>query len=100
MDGLGLDAGRPRQALGGAACGSAQQTAHFLCPQDEQDGVHERRLADPGTAREDERPAGQRVTKRDLLAGGKLLSRLALAPGHGFVHVDGRVGSIGWSQGS
>ena len=91
MNSLGLDAGRLRQSLGGAARGGAQQAPDLLRPQDEQDGIHQGRFAYAGTARDDERPAGKRLAERRLLARRKLFARLALAPGHGLLHVDGRV---------
>ena len=76
VDGLGLEAGRLREPLGGAARGSAQQAPHLLGPQDQQDGVDERRLAHARPAGDDQHPAGQRLPERVPLAGRQLLAGL------------------------
>jgi len=83
VDGLGRDAGRFGQALGGAARGGAEQAPDFLGPQDEQNGVDQRGLADARPARKDEHPVRQRLPERGLLAGRKFLAGLSLAPGNG-----------------
>ena len=91
VDGLGLHAGRLGQPLGGAAGGGAQQAAHLLGPQDQQDGVDQRRLADARPAGDDQRPAGQRLLQRLPLAGRQLLAGLLLAPRHRLLEIDRRV---------
>ena len=67
------EAGFTFRSLGGATRGCAQQAPRLLGPQDEQDGVDQRVLADTRPARDDERPAGQRLLERGLLAGRKLV---------------------------
>ena len=63
VDRLGLHAGRLGEPLGGATGRGAQQAAHLLGPQDEQDGVDQRGLAHARPAGDDQRPAGQRLLR-------------------------------------
>ena len=92
VDRLGLDAGRLGKTFGRPARGRAEQTPHFLCPQNQQDGVKERRFASPRPARDDQGPTRQGQLERIPLAGGKLLAGLLLTP-------NDRLLEINWWEG-
>ena len=71
MDGFGLLPGRLAHALRGASRGRAEQHVHLLRLQNAQDRVHNRRLADTWTARDDENLGLKCQLDRLLLAVGE-----------------------------
>ena len=80
MDGFGLVPRRLAHALGGASRRRAEKHLHVLRSQDAQDRIHNRRLADAGTAGDDENLRGKRQLDRLLLAFGECESRFGREP--------------------
>ena len=89
VDRLGLHAGRLGKSFGRPARGRAKQTPHFLCPQNQQDGVDESRFSNARAARDDQGPTRQGQLERIPLARGKLLAGLLLTP-------DDRLLEVNW----
>jgi hypothetical protein len=94
MDRLRIHAGGLDQPLRCPSRGGAQQALHILCPQDHQDGIDERRLADAGAARDHDHAVGENRLQRLALAGRKRLARSLLAPRNRFLEVNRRIGRL------
>jgi hypothetical protein len=88
MDRLRLTAGAFRQPLGRPAGRRGQRDVDGLDPQDFQDRVDQRRLADTGTAGDDEDLRSQRQPHRLALALGEGDARFALDPRNGLLGID------------
>ena len=81
-----------------SSCGGAQQALHILCPQDHQDGIDERGLADARPARNHDHPFGENRLQRLALAGRKRLARSLLAPRNCLLKVDRWIGRLPFRQ--
>ncbi len=86
------------EPLRGPTRGGTKKTFHFLCPEDQQDRVHEGGLTHTGAAGDNDDPAGQRGPQCFPLAWREHLSGLLLAPGDGLFKIDLWVGHSGCAQ--
>jgi hypothetical protein len=91
VDGLRFQARGLGEPLRRPSGRGAQQALHALGAQDHQDRVHERRLADARSSRDDDHSVPQNRLQRFALAGSERLPSLALAPCDGLVEVDLRI---------
>ena len=89
MDGAGSKPCGFREPFGCPPGRCTQQAAHLLGRQDFQDGIDQGRLADAGSAGDDQHPVGQCLLEGRTLGGSELFARLGLAP------LD-RLGEIDW----
>ena len=94
MDGLRLQARALAQTLGCSTRRRTEGDIRPFGPQHRQDGIHQRRLADPGTAG-DHQHLGRHGQPECLhLAVGQMQARLPLDPRDGLGDVDGRPGCV------